>query len=84
MIGYFDWRLPLQKAFDLPNLVARGNSYSSEPALYDPGVVDGMAKLGLRIRQGSQENSGMHGVVVEHGKLVGAADRRREGIARGY
>jgi gamma-glutamyltranspeptidase/glutathione hydrolase len=84
MIGVFDWHLPLQAAFDLPNMVARGGQFSSEAALYAPGVVDGMAKLGLTIRAGAQENSGMHGVLVENGKLIGAADRRREGVARGY
>ncbi len=84
MIGVFDWHLPLQAAFDLPNMVARGGQFSSEAALYAPGVVDGMAKLGLTIREGTQENSGMHGVLVENGKLIGAADRRREGVARGY
>jgi len=65
-------------------MVARGGQFSSEAALYAPGVVDGMAKLGLTIRAGAQENSGMHGVLVENGKLIGAADRRREGVARGY
>ncbi len=84
MVGLFDWGLPLQKAFDLPNMVARGNTFSSEEKLYAPGVVDGMAKLGLKIREGSQENSGMHGVVVRNGRLEGAADPRREGVARGF
>lgn len=84
MVGVFDWGLPLQKAFDLPNMVARGNNFSSEAKLFEPGVVDGMAKLGLKIREGSQENSGMHGVVVRNGRLEGAADPRREGVARGF
>lgn len=84
MVGLFDWGLPLQRAFDLPNMVARGNNFSSEAALYAPGVVDGMAKLGLKIREGSQENSGMHGVVVRNGRLEGAADPRREGVAKGF
>ncbi len=84
MVGVFDWNLPLQDAFNLPNLVARGTNFSSEANLYAPGVVDGMAKLGLNIRAGSQENSGMHGVIVRNGKLEGAADRRREGVAKGF
>ncbi len=84
LIGVFDWGLPLQQAFDLPNMVARNNAYSSEISLYAPGVVEGMKGLGLTIREGSQENSGLHGVVVKNGQLTGAADRRREGIARGY
>jgi gamma-glutamyltranspeptidase/glutathione hydrolase len=84
LTGVFDWGLSLQQAFDLPNMVARNNAFSSEPALYAPGVVEGMKALGLTIREGSQENSGLHGVLVKDGKLTGAADRRREGIARGY
>ncbi len=84
MVGLFDWKLPLQKAFDLPNMVARGNNFSSEAKLYPAGVVDGMVKLGLTIREGAQENSGMHGVVVRNGRLEGAADPRREGVAKGF
>jgi gamma-glutamyltranspeptidase/glutathione hydrolase len=84
MVGFFDWGLPLQAAFNLPNMVARGNNFSSEANLYPPGVVDGMTKLGLTIRAGSQENSGMHGIVVRNGKLEGAADPRREGVAKGF
>ena len=84
LTGVFDWGLPLQEAFDLPNMVARNGSFSSEEALYAPGVVDGMKALGLEIRPGSSENSGLHGVLVRDGKLYGAADRRRDGVAKGY
>ena len=84
MTGVFDWGLSLQAAFDLPNIVARNNAISSESTLYAPGVVEGMAKLGLTLREGGQENSGLHGVLVKDGALIGAADVRREGVARGY
>ena len=84
LTGVFDWGLSLQQAIDLPNMVARNGAFSSESALYAPGVVDGMKALGLTIREGAQENSGLHGVLVKGGMLTGAADRRREGIARGY
>ena len=84
LVGLFDWGLPLQKAVDLPNMVARGNSFSSEAARYEPGVVEGLTKLGLTIRAGSQENSGVHGVAVRNGRLEGAADPRREGVAKGF
>jgi gamma-glutamyltranspeptidase/glutathione hydrolase len=84
LVGLFDWGMPLQKAVDMPNMVARGNSFSSEADRYEPGVVEGLAKLGLTIRVGSQENSGVHGIVVRNGRLEGAADPRREGVAKGF
>jgi gamma-glutamyltranspeptidase/glutathione hydrolase len=84
LTGVFDWGLDLQAAFDLPNMVARNGRFSSEPALYAGGVIDGMKALGLEIREGSSENSGLHGVMKVDGRLVGAADRRRDGVARGY
>jgi gamma-glutamyltranspeptidase/glutathione hydrolase len=84
LVGLFDWGMPLQKAVDMPNMVARGNSFSSEADRYEPGVVEGLVKLGLTIRVGSQENSGVHGIVVRNGRLEGAADPRREGVAKGF
>ena len=75
----------LQQAIDLPNLVARGDSFSSEPARYPPGVVEALATRGIVFRATGGENSGLHGVIVrDGGRLEGGADSRREGVARGF
>lgn len=84
LIGLLDWRLSLQEAFNLPNLVARGDRISSEPGLYPPGVVDALKGHGLVFNNTAGENSGLHGVAVTPAGLTGAADPRREGVAKGY
>jgi gamma-glutamyltranspeptidase/glutathione hydrolase len=83
LVGVLDWNLTMQQAIDLPNLVARGSSFSSEPALYPPGVVAALAERGIDVREGTGENSGLHGVIVRAGGVLeGGADRRREGVAK--
>ncbi len=84
VVGLLDWKLSMQDAINLPNLVARGDSFSSEPQRYPPGVVDGLAAKGVVFRNGFGEDSGLHGIMVKDGHLEGAADPRREGVARGF
>ena len=81
LVGLLDWKLSLQEAFDLPNLVARGAGAAAEAGKVAPGVVEGLAARGIVLRGSSAEGSGLHGVVVRDGRLEGAADRRREGVA---
>ncbi len=82
MVGVFDWELPLQEAFNLPNLVARGDRFSSEAERYPEGVVEALKARGITFSPGG-ENSGLHGVIVRPGGVLeGAADDRREGVAR--
>lgn len=83
MVGAFDWGLTMQQAVALPNLVARGDSYSAENALFAPGVVEGLAARGIVLQGGRGENSGLHGVRRMPWGLDGGADPRREGVARG-
>jgi len=84
LVGVLDWRLSMQDAIALPNLVARGNNYGSEPELFAPGVVAGLAAKGITLRSGQGENSGLHGVLVKDGVLTGGADPRREGVVLGF
>jgi gamma-glutamyltranspeptidase/glutathione hydrolase len=85
LVGVLDWRLPIQQAIDLPNLIARGATYDAEVGKFPPGVVAGLEARGVRLAVGSgAEGSGLHGVEQLPGALRGGADSRREGVARGF
>jgi gamma-glutamyltranspeptidase/glutathione hydrolase len=83
LVGMFDWNLSVQDAIDLPNLVALGDFYATEPAKLAPGVVEGLAAKGVKVQGGyAGEGSGLHGIVFKDGRLEGGADPRREGVAK--
>jgi gamma-glutamyltranspeptidase/glutathione hydrolase len=84
LVGVLDWRLSMQEAISLPNLVARGSYFGSEPDKFAPGVVEALAAKGVTLTPGVGENSGLHGVMMRGGVLTGGADPRREGVARGF
>ena len=85
LVGVLDWKLPVQDAINLPNLIAAGNIYASEPARYQAGVVDGLAAKGVKVTGGPfGEGSGLQGVEMTSKGLRGGADPRREGVAKGY
>jgi gamma-glutamyltranspeptidase/glutathione hydrolase len=84
LVAALDWRLPLDQAFALPNLVAHGPNITSEPDRYAPSVIAGLAAKGVAFKPSSGENSGLHGVARSSAGLQGAADDRREGVAVGY
>jgi gamma-glutamyltranspeptidase/glutathione hydrolase len=85
LVAVLDWKLPMQEALALPNLIAVGSFYASEPAKYAPGVVEGLAAKGVKVVGGPfGEGSGLHGIEVTPNGLRGGADPRREGVARGY
>ena len=84
IVGVLDWKLSMQEAVALPNLVALGDNYISEPGKFAPGVVEGLAAKGVTLHGGyGVEESGLHGVIARPGGLEGGADPRREGVARG-
>ncbi len=87
LIGSLRWGLPVQAAFDLPNLVARGDAFTGDSARFDPVLAEAMAALGVAVRPNSAENSGLHGGVWRQdadGRWAwdAGADDRREGVAR--
>ena len=82
LIGAIDWHLPLDQAFALPNLVARGPGFAGEESRFAPALRAAMAARGVAVRAGSGEDSGLHGVLIRDGRFEGAADHRRDGVAR--
>ncbi|MDB5454159.1 MAG: ggt [Caulobacteraceae bacterium] len=85
LTGLLAWKLPMQDAIALPNLIASGNLYAAEVDKFPPAIVEGLAARGVKLTPGfGAEGSGLHGVERTAGGLRGGADPRREGVAKGY
>jgi gamma-glutamyltranspeptidase/glutathione hydrolase len=83
LVGLLAWKMPLKQAIELPNLIARGDTFSGEVTKFSPAVLAGLRERGIELKSGHAENSGLHGVVrLADGTYTGAADSRREGVAR--
>ena len=83
LVGLLAWKLSLKQAIELPNLIARGDTFSGEIGKFSPALLAGLRERGIELKPGHAENSGLHGVVrLLDGSYEGAADSRREGVAR--
>ena len=83
LVGLLAWKLSLKQAIELPNLIARGDTFSGEIGKFSPALLAGLRERGIELKAGHAENSGVHGVVrLADGSYEGAADSRREGVAR--
>ncbi len=84
VIGALDWKLPLTEVLALPNLIADGDRYVGETKRFPPAVLTALTARGIVLQGGfGAEDSGLHAVIARPGGLEGAADPRREGVARG-
>jgi gamma-glutamyltranspeptidase/glutathione hydrolase len=83
LVGLLAWKLTLQQAIELPNLIARGDTFSGELGRFTPALLAGLRERGIELKPGHAENSGLH-AILRHpdGTYEGAADSRREGVAR--
>lgn len=52
------------------------------PAKFALGLDVQLSSFGVEAVPGSGESSGLHGVLLRNGTLEGAADPRREGVAK--
>jgi len=86
LIAILDWGLPVQTAFDLPNLVARGDGFGADTERFSDPLREELAARGVTLRPNDSETSGLHGGVWRRGPAGwawdGGADDRREGVAR--
>ena len=84
-MGVLDWKLPMQEAIALPNLIAFGPIYAAEVDKFSPDVVAGLPAKNVKLQGGfGGEGSGLHGIEVTPNGLRGGADPRREGVAKGF
>jgi gamma-glutamyltranspeptidase/glutathione hydrolase len=82
LVGAIDWRLSMQDAVALPNLVARSANFNGEVTRFSPAVLAGLRERGIELRPGQGEDSGVHAVLIRGGRVEGGADPRREGVVR--
>ena len=84
LVGLLAWGLPLQDAINLPNVIARGADFYGEMPRISPGLAQGLAELGVELKTGRGEESGIHGVAVRGSPAAfeAGADPRREGVWR--
>jgi gamma-glutamyltranspeptidase/glutathione hydrolase len=83
VMGLLTWKLPLKAAIELPNLVAIGDELYGELDRFSPAVIAGLRQRGADVVTGRAESSGLQGILKRpDGTYEGAADSRREGVAR--
>lgn len=82
LIAHIDWGMPIQQAVNLPHLINRFGTYDLEKGTTAEQFKAPLEQMGFKVNV-RDLNSGLHAVHFDNGKLVGAADPRREGIALG-
>ncbi|WIY69974.1 gamma-glutamyltransferase family protein [Aquidulcibacter paucihalophilus] len=87
LIATLDWGLPVQTAFNLPNLVARGDGFGADTERFSEALRADLTARGVTLRPNDSETSGLHGGLWRQGPdgvwaWDGGADDRREGVAR--
>ncbi len=83
VIAILDWEMDLQAALDLPHVVNRNGATDLEENTAATDYQGALEALGHKVKTRGL-NSGLHAIAIEDGKLFGAADSRREGIAAGF
>ena len=80
IIAILDWGMDPATAFGRPHVVNRNGATDVETG--GEGYVPGLEALGHTVKP-RDLNSGLHAILIKDGKLIGAADPRREGKAMG-
>ena len=82
VIGMVDWNLDVQQAIALPHVLNRNGPTELEEGRGLDGLKPALEARGHKVEL-RELNSGLTGIQVKEGKLIGGADPRREGIALG-
>lgn len=82
IIAILDWQLDPQIAVDLGHVVNRNGTTDLEEGSGAANLAPEMTALGHEVKIRNL-NSGLHVILIKDGVLIGAADKRREGLALG-
>jgi len=82
ILAHLDWGMDVQAAADMPQLVNAFGTYILEEGTWAADLAEPLAAMGFEVSIGPRP-SGVQAISIEGGRLFGAADRRREGIALG-
>ncbi|MBC8339682.1 MAG: gamma-glutamyltransferase [Alphaproteobacteria bacterium] len=82
LIAALDWKMNVQKAIDVPNVVNRNGPLEIEKGSRFEALIPALKKMGHEIRPLTYK-SGLNGVMVTEDGLEGGSDPRREGVALG-
>jgi gamma-glutamyltranspeptidase / glutathione hydrolase len=86
LVGVMDWGLNLQQAISLPNIGSRNGPTELESGRAPAGLAAQLSARG-HVVQTIEQTSGLQGImrIRVHGEdmWLGAADPRREGVAKG-
>lgn len=84
IVAMLDWGLSPQEAIELPNVIARNGSIRLEENKLDEAIIHGLEMRGHKVVRSKGEISGLHIIYRQpDGTLIGGADPRREGVAKG-
>lgn len=82
IIGVLDWGLDVQQAINLPKVTNRNDYTALEKGTAAQNYQEQFERWGHDVKV-IDLNSGLHGIMLKDGKLIGGADPRREGVAVG-
>ncbi|MFT2110131.1 gamma-glutamyltransferase [Marinomonas sp. 2405UD68-3] len=82
IIAHMEWGMDIQSAISLPNMLNRFGTYDLEKGTSAESFEAPLTAMGFKVNV-RDLNSGIQGILVQEGKLLGGADPRREGIVLG-
>ena len=82
LVGVLDWGLDIQTAINLPHVANRNGATELEQGSALAALKPGLEALGHGVLL-TEMTSGLAGIQLGEGRLVGGADPRREGLAVG-
>jgi gamma-glutamyltranspeptidase/glutathione hydrolase len=82
LVAILDWDLDPQLAIDRPHVLSRNGPTNVEEGPRAEATAQALRALGHEVSIANL-NSGLHVIAVEPDGLIGAADKRREGLVLG-